>query len=65
MKPLLVAALVLATLLAVAPAGEARPLPEQCAVESGPDGSKALHCTGLVPLCVFIIRGGQAIECTP
>lgn len=57
--------LVLATLLATAPAGEARPLPEECAVESGPDGSKALHCTGLVPLCIFIVRGGQAIECTP
>lgn len=65
MKPVLVAALVLLTLLAVAPASEARPLPEECHLESGPDGSLALHCTGVAPLCIFIIRGPQAIECTP
>lgn len=65
MKAPIVAALVLLTLLAVAPASEARPLPEQCELQSGPDGSRALHCTGLVPLCIFIIRGDQAIECTP
>jgi hypothetical protein len=65
MKPLVVATLVLLALVAVAPAGSAQPMPESCAMESGPDGSRALHCTGLVPLCIFLVRGPQAIECTP
>lgn len=65
MKAILVAALVLLTVLAAAPSADARPLPESCEIQDGPDGSKALHCTGLVPLCIFIIRGPGAIECTP
>lgn len=65
MKLAAAVALVLVATIAFVPGAAAQPSPENCAIESGPDGSRALHCTGLVPLCIFIVRGPQAIECTP
>ena len=65
MKIALAVALVVLATIAFVPAASAQPAPESCGLQSGPDGTRALHCTGLVPLCIFIVRGPQAIECTP